>query len=135
MLVCGQVNPPPMKHGYAGVYFGENDNMSEKAQTLKGIPLRVEHNTQVGNVITGWVSSDGALWALAEIDTSRLPGAFTASAVEKGKFKEFSLGYRTKMKKDPKSGKIVVGKKDILEVSIVRKGARENCKIQASEKC
>ena len=104
MLVCGQVNPPPLGMDYNGVYLGVNDDMESKASSLKGIPLCVEHNPdiKVGKVISGWTDkTSGAIWALAEINTDELPGAVTAAAIEKGRFNEFSLGYKTKMYRDP----------------------------------
>lgn len=137
MLVCGQVNPPALSEEYNGVYFGEKDNMHEKAARLKGIPLQVEHDSgiRVGEVISGWIDkSSGALWALAEINTSHVKGAVTAAAVENGNFKDFSLGYKAKMQRDPLSGKIKVGEKNIIELSIVKKGARDGCHISHQER-
>ena len=137
MLLCGQVNPPPLGSDYNGFYFSESDNLAEKARSLKGTPLRVEHNdkTHVGQVLQGWTdSSTGAMWALAEIDTSYLGGAVTAAAVEQGLYGEFSLGYKALMKKNKDTGELDVFKKEIIELSIVRKGARENCKIWSNER-
>jgi len=137
MLVCGQVNPPPLGDGYNGFYFSESDDLAGKAKNLKGTPLRVEHNekTHVGQVLQGWTdASTGAMWALAEIDTTNFSGAVTAVAVEQGVFKEFSLGYIANTKKDLKTGKIVVDRKTIVELSIVKKGARDECKIWANER-
>ncbi len=137
MLVCGQVNPPPLGDGYNGFYFSESDDLAGKAKTLKGTPLRVEHNdkTHVGQVLQGWTdASTGAMWALAEIDTSNLPGAVTAAAVERGVFGEFSLGYTAKMNRNIITGKLNVQDKQIMELSIVKKGAREGCLIQAKER-
>lgn len=135
MLVCGRVNPPPVEKN--GVFFGVQDNFQDKAKSLKGLPLQVEHNSKcrVGKVISGWVSpEDGAMWALAEINTCELGGAVAAAAVEKGCFNEFSLGYKAQMFRNPMSGSIEVGNKDILELSIVKKGARDGCKIMYKEK-
>lgn len=139
MLICGQVNPPPAQGGlsYNGVYFGEKDNFEEKAKTLKGLPLQLEHDSEVcvGNVLSGWVDkSSGAMWALAEIKTDRMTGALTAAAIDKGKFSEFSLGYKAKMDKNPFTGKINVGNKRIHELSIVKKGARDGCRIICRER-
>lgn len=139
MLVCGQVNPPPVNVGqcYNGVYFSEKDNFEEKAKTLRGLPLQLEHDSDVcvGNVISGWVDKNsGAMWALAEINTGKMTGAFTAAALDKGKFSEFSLGYKTKMNQNPLTGKIHVGSKNIHELSIVKKGAREGCHIVCRER-
>jgi len=135
MLVCGQVNPPPVEEN--GVYFSVQDNFEDKAKALQGLPLRVEHNSKchVGKVISGWVCpSNGSMWALAEIDTKQFGGAVAAAAVEKGCFKEFSLGYKTKMEWNPADRTIECKKKEILELSIVKKGARDGCQILYKEK-
>ena len=133
MLVCGRVNPPPVSsQGYSGVFFSEKDDMKGKAQALRGMPLRVEHDEKklVGKVLNGWTDSSGAMWALAEIDTRNMSGAMTAAAVQRGNFGEFSLGYVTKMQRES-GGAISVQDKRILELSIVKKGAREGCQIAA----
>jgi len=133
MLVCGQVNPPPVNsQGYSGVYFSEKDDMKGKAQALRGTPLRVEHDEKklVGKVLNGWTDSSGAMWALAEIDTRNMSGAMTAAAVQRGNLGEFSLGYVTKMQRETAGG-VSVHEKRILELSIVKKGARDGCQIAA----
>jgi phage head maturation protease len=136
MLVCGKVNPPAKNAEYNGVYFGGKDNMKEKAETLKGLPLQVEHNSncQVGKVISGWIGGDGSMYALAEINTKQLPGAMTAAAIDRGNFREFSLGYKATMQRDSSSGKLLVTDKNIMEVSIVKKGALDGCCIMKYER-
>lgn len=136
MLVCGQVNPPPLDSNYNGVFFGENDNMVQKARDMKGIPLQLEHNPncKIGEVVSGWIAPNGSMYALAEIHTSNISGAVTAAAIDKGKFKEFSLGYKAVMERDPKTGGIRVKDKNIMELSIVKKGAREGCCIELKER-
>jgi hypothetical protein len=127
MLVCGQVNPPPVRsEGYTGVFFSDKDDMESKARELRGTPLRVEHNDKVhvGQVLRGWTDARGAMWALAEIDTQHMKGAMTAAAVERGQLGEFSLGYVTKMQRETGGG-VSVQDKRIMELSIVKKGARE----------
>ena len=135
MLVCGQVNPPPVSsENYSGVFFSEKDDMAAKARALKGTPLRVEHNHQVhvGQVLNGWTDSRGAMWALAEIDTQHMKGAMTAAAVQGGQLGEFSLGYVTKMQRQAGGG-VSVQDKRIIELSIVKKGAREGCRIEMQQ--
>ena len=135
MLVCGQVNPPPVSSaGYNGVFFSEKDNMADKAKCLKGTPLRVEHDNRVhvGQVLDGWTDSKGAMWALAEIDTQHMKGAMTAAAVQGGQLGEFSLGYVTKMQRQAGGG-VSVQDKRIIELSIVKKGAREGCRIEMQQ--
>ena len=134
MLVCGQVNPPPVSsENYHGVYFSDKDNMEEKARGLRGTPLRVEHDNKVlvGQVLNGWTDAKGAMWALAEINTGHIRGAMTAAAVQGGQLGEFSLGYVTKMERAANGG-VSVHEKRILELSIVKKGARDGCHIEMS---
>ena len=136
MLVCGQVNPPPLDSSYNGVFFGENDDMMTKANSLRGIPLQVEHNPKckIGEVLSGWIAPNGSMYALAEIHTSNISGAVTAAAIERGKFKDFSLGYKATMHRNPDTGQLQVKNKDIFELSIVKKGAREGCHIEIKER-
>ena len=96
---------------------------------------RVEHNkrTSIGTVLQGWTDQRGAMFALAEIDTTHLHGAVTAQAVENGKLAQFSLGYVAQMKRKS-DGKIEVGDKNIVELSIVKVGALTGCNIGATER-
>ena len=68
--------------------------MQAHAQSMTGVPVRVEHNTQpVGKVLSAWVNKrDGSLFALAELNTKGVGGALTAAAVQSRRFGEFSLG-------------------------------------------
>lgn len=133
MLIAGIVNPPPVDTpGYAGVYLSTADDMVAKAKALAGKPLHVEHNgtAHVGQVLHGWQDRrTGALCALAEIDETRIPGAMAAAAVTKGRFGEFSLGYSSRIQRDAATGRVSATDKHILELSLVKRGARPNCHI------
>jgi hypothetical protein len=135
MLICGQVNPAPIQDDdYRGVYFAARDDLEGKARRLQGTPLRVEHagTLHVGQVLQGWVDKGtGAAWALAEIDVSSVHGALTAAAVQQGAFREFSLGYSSKIQRNPATGRLEASDKEIKELSIVKSGARPNCVIAA----
>ena len=135
MLICGQVNPAPIQDDdYRGVYFAARDDLEGKTQRLRGTPLRVEHagTLHVGQVLQGWVDKrTGAAWALAEIDVSSVHGALTAAAVQQGAFREFSLGYSSKIQRNPTTGRLEASDKEIKELSIVKSGARPNCMIAA----
>ena len=135
MLVCGQINPPPITAPeYVGMYFSTKDDLPAKVKSLSGIPLRVEHNgtIQVGHVLQGWTdSATGSAWALAEIDVSSVPGAVTAAAISQGAFGEFSLGYSSKVRRNPDTGRLEASDKHIVELSVVKHGARPGCKIAA----
>ena len=132
MLVCGEINPPPVcSEGYEGVFMSDKDDMQGKASRLKGTPLRVEHNNNilVGEVLQGWTDARGAMWALAEIDVSKPHGAMTAAAVQQGSLGGFSLGYLSKLKRDTHTGRYKAEDKRIVELSIVKKGAHNSCTI------
>lgn len=135
MLVCGVVNPPPETDPeYHGVYFNTRDDMEGKARGLKGTPLRVEHGAaaDVGKVVDAWTDKrTGAMWALAEMNTSSMPGALAAAAVQRGSWPEFSLGYSAEIQRDQTTQKLRVVKKTINELSLVRKGARPGCHVVA----
>lgn len=125
MLICGEINPPPVSsEGYHGVYFSDKDDVKGKASALKGTPLRVEHNhsIHVGEILQGWTDERGAMWALAEIDTTQPHGAVVAAAVQRGNMGGFSLGYKTNMQSKQKR---------IMELSIVKAGAHPSCRISA----
>ena len=137
MLVCGEINPPPVSsEGYEGVFKSDKDDVHGKARALKGTPLRVEHNNNihVGEVLQGWTDSRGAMWALAEIDMSTPQGAMTAAAVEKGAFSGFSIGYLSKVRRDAKTGRLKADEKRIIELSIVKEGFHPTCKISAASR-
>ena len=133
LLIAGQVNPPPIGDAnYAGVYLSHKDDVPAMVRSLAGAPLRVEHNDSalVGRVVNGWTDAcTGALWALAEVDVSNVPGAIAAAAVERGAFREFSLGYTSKVGRNPDTGRVEASDKRIVELSIVKTGARPGCVI------
>ena len=135
MLIAGIVNPPPITDpAYAGVYLSERDDMPAQARALANKPLRIEHgDIEVGRVLNGWQDKrTGALCALAEIDVSKLPGALAATAVTQGRFAQFSLGYSSRIIASAKKNEgVVATDKRILELSLVKQGARPNCHITA----
>lgn len=119
-----QMNP-----SYKGVFLNSNDNMKEKAMSMRGTPLRVEHNTgAVGSVLSGWIGADQSMYVLAEIDVSKIHGAVAAACVKSGRLGEFSLGYKSQMIRES-DGQLHVGEKTIQELSLVATGARPNCNI------
>ena len=134
MLICGRCNPPPENDpNYRGVYFAAKDDMQAHAAGMGGTPLRVEHTTKpVGSVLSAWTAEDGSMYALAEIDVQHPTGAVAAACVHAGRFSEFSLGYTSRMSRDT-SGRLHVDCKKIRELSLVRVGARPNCKIICRE--
>ena len=133
MLIAGRVNPPPITDAaYVGVYLSGKDNIPAMMNALRGAPLRIEHNgnAQVGCVLQGWSDpQSGALYALAEVDVSHVPGALAAAAIEKGAFGEFSLGYTSRLQRNESTGRLEASDKRIIELSVVKTGARPDCRI------
>ncbi len=64
-----------------------------------------------------------------EIDPSTLNGRFGEEFVKSGMCKDLSLGYNVQMSRSA-NGKLFAGNKKVVEISLVRKGARENCHIR-----
>ena len=126
MLVHGTCNPAGMEEGYVGVYLSEKDICDVvKSRDLEGKPVFMEHRGQkVGQVVSAW-QFNGKLDVLVNIAdddfTSRVAGTYVAA----GCLRDFSLGYNVKASK---SG--IHAEKKMLEVSLVKKGARDDCHIK-----
>jgi len=135
MLLCGCINPPPVSDPeYEGVYFSVKDDMAAQAAQLSGTPVLVEHSTKkVGSIVSAWTSSNGSMYALAEIDVKSPGGAVAAEYVRKGGLGQLSMGYVQTMTKCVKTGKFKPHHKSIKEVSLVRQGARPGCLISQIE--
>jgi hypothetical protein len=133
MFVWGTANPVGESLGYDGMYFtgGEiNDMVIDR--TLVGLPVKIEHKgEQVGHIVSAWQHS-GRLDLLLNIDENS-PSMATAVAshfVKGNVCKDLSLGYTVGVQQSVDGG-LSTGKKQVSEVSIVKRGARENCHIHA----
>jgi hypothetical protein len=133
MYVWGTANPVGECAGYDGMYFtwGEiNDMVLDR--TLVGIPVKIEHKgEQVGHIVSAWQHS-GRLDLLLSIDESS-PDMATAVAshfVKGNVCKDLSLGYTVGVQQSADGG-LSTGKKEVSEVSIVKRGARDDCHIHA----
>jgi hypothetical protein len=133
MYVWGTANPVGECAGYDGMYFtgGEiNDMVLDR--TLVGIPVKIEHKgEQVGHIVSAWQHS-GRLDLLLSIDESS-PSMATAVAshfVKGNVCKDLSLGYTVGVQQSADGG-LSTGKKEVSEVSIVKRGARDDCHIHA----
>jgi hypothetical protein len=129
MLVYGTANPEGYGSvSYEGVFLtsGDIDNITPN---MINIPVKVEHSgVNVGRVISSW-KHNGRMDLLLDIDEKMIHGAFVRKFVENGMCKDLSLGYNVQMSKNP-NGKLVAGNKQVIEVSIVQVGARDNCHIR-----
>lgn len=133
MLLWGQANPTAYEDSYQGVYLNKQDmvNMIQQIEDAKRksekIPVLIEHTGEkIGHVVSAWIHKD-TLQCCLELSNNTLESAIGSHLVHEGLVKELSLGYVLDVK-HTKNG-IQMDNKILKEISIVKKGARENCKI------
>lgn len=127
MLVWGTVNPVGEGENYRGFYLTRQDItkcVAEKEMVNK--PVRIEHKgSDVGRVVSVWQNSRGQMDCLLELNQANLESAVISKFIGQGLCKELSLGYMVDVQNSATG--ITATNKKIVEVSIVKKGARENC--------
>lgn len=133
MFIHGTVNPVGEEPGHTGVYLTTQDiDDILESKSLYNKPILIEHKGDaVGKIISAWKHAD-KLDCLMEIDNT-LIGKFAQHFVEAGKTPELSLGYIVEVEHSAE-GKIQGRRKKVVEVSLVKKGARENCLIHGFSK-
>lgn len=133
MLVMGVCNPQGEDNSYNGLYYTKQElqDMVDSG-TLQGLPLKTEHEgASIGNVVSGFIGQDGALRCLVRVDEDNVLGAIVGNLVRKGVAQDFSLGYSVDVKQS--SNTLKAGKKSLLEISLVRRGARQGCHLSMYE--
>ena len=75
-------------------------------------------------------SHNGRLDVLINVDSDNIESALVREFVRKGQCAEFSLDYKVNMSAGADGLLVSTGKKEAVEVSIVMKGARNNCHIR-----
>ena len=131
MLLWGTVNPDGEDNSHTGVLLRQRD-IDDLAATngLVGKPVKIEHGGgDVGRVVSAWKHGN-RLDCVLEIDRNTAESLFAQSFIKMGKTRELSLGYSVTMQQSA-NGIINGGKKEVLEVSLVKKGARNDCHIRA----
>lgn len=130
MLIFGTANP--VGYGgddYHGLYLTDRD-IDENVPKMYGIPVKIEHRGEdIGKVVSAWKHSSGRMDLVLEIDGISLESEFGREFVKRGVCKDLSLGYNVQMSKS-ESGMIRADKKKVVEVSLVRVGARDDCHIR-----
>jgi hypothetical protein len=134
LLVWGQANPEAMRDDYQGVYLNSQDmrDMIQQIDEAKAkgerIPVKIEHiGEHVGHVVSAWVHNN-TLQCCLEIEHQTLESAIGQELIKKGLVSELSLGYLLDVQQS-KDGRFNAKKKYLQEISLVKKGAREKCKI------
>ena len=131
MYVWGTANPVGESSGYDGMYLtaSEINNMVLDRQ-LPGLPVKIEHmGDSVGNIVSAW-QHNGQLDLLLNIDekSPNLSSVMAASFVAGAVCKDLSLGYTVGVQQSA-DGALSTKDKRVAEVSLVKRGARENCHI------
>jgi hypothetical protein len=133
MLVVGICNPAGEHDGYNGLYLTEDELRRVVRQGLMhNLPVKTEHcGSAIGSVISSFIDADGQLNCVMHIANDSLPADLTRGFIRKGIAADLSLGYTVDIRNH--ENKLHAAEKKILEVSIVRKGARHGCHITAYE--
>lgn len=127
MLVWGTVNPVGEGPNYKGFFLTQEDiaRCVERGEMV-GKPVKIEHKgASVGRVVSAWQNRQGQMDCVLELDQGNLEGAVISKFVDKGFTRELSLGYEVDVRQS--EGSITAANKRVVEVSIVKKGARANC--------
>jgi hypothetical protein len=129
MLVFGTANPEGFGgNDYGGVYLTDAD-MKSMVPSMAGIPIKIEHRgIDVGQVVSAW-QHDGRMDVVFQLDNNSIESALASRFVVDGYCKELSLGYKVEMTRAP-NGHLSAQNKRVVELSLVKQGARDNCKIR-----
>lgn len=129
MLVWGTVNPVGESSNYKGFYLTRDDIRHCLADGgITGKPVKIEHKgSDVGVVISAWQNTRGQLDCLLEVTQDNLEGAVISRFVDNGVCRELSLGYTVDVRHSDRG--VAATNKRVVEVSIVKKGARNSCHI------
>ena len=133
MLVMGVCNPAGESPAYNGLYFTDTE-LRELASDgrLRHVPVKAEHRgEQLGTVVSSFVDAAGRLNCVMRIADDTVEGAIAAGLVKDGIARELSLGYSVDVAHS--DNKLRAGAKKVLEISLVRKGARDACFVTAFE--
>lgn len=147
MLVLGTANPSGEAATYNGLYFRQDELASMVgSRALRGVPVKAEHTGRaIGAVVSAFLDASGALQCVLELDDS-VEGAIAGGLVRDGIAADLSMGYAVDVRHSgatgsgtngrleankPDPSRLVAGTKRTLEVSLVRRGAREGCHIHA----
>lgn len=131
----GVANPSGEADSYNGLYFTQNELQKlTQDQTLARVPVKAEHKGDpVGHIVSSFLDEQGKLNCVLHVDEREVEGAVCAGLVRDGIAAELSLGYQVDVKHTEQGEKLQAGEKHVLEVSLVRKGAREACYVTAYE--
>lgn len=126
--MLGVANPSGERESYNGLYLRDCE-LRSLAPAMGGTPVKAEHvGDNLGQVVSAFVDDDGKLNCVMKIDENSVQGAIAAGLVRSGVAADLSLGYAVDVQQSAPD-KLRAGSKRVMEVSLVRKGAREGCHI------
>jgi hypothetical protein len=131
MLVLGICNPKGEAETYNGLYFRDSElrDMVDK-KLLHGLPVRTEHGSgDIGFIVSTHMRMDGALQCMLSLHGEDLHDQIAQGFVRDGVALDLSLGYSVDVKQS--DTRLLATSKNVLEVSLVKKGARRGCHILA----
>ena len=133
MLVMGICNPTGEDDTYNGLYLTRNELKNVvSSQSMLNLPVKTEHaGSTVGKVVSSFLDDQGRLQCVMQIETESLSADLVRGFIRKGIAADLSLGYTVDIRNH--ENKLKAAEKKILEVSLVRKGARTGCHIIAYE--
>ena len=128
MLVFGTCSPGESDQ-HTGVYLRKSEIPALiQNNSLLGKPVHIEHSGRpVGQIVSAWQHGD-RLDCVFRLNDESLDAVFAQEFVKNRQCPELSLSYSVNMQHS-KEGYLSGGEKEMVEVSIVRKGARDNCLI------
>ena len=139
MYVWGTANPTgESNESYRGLYLRDRD-IDAFVSEMPGKPVKVEHaGPCVGTVVHAWRNRSDGLDCILEINgRDTVDGAVIASLISSDCAKQLSLGYRVRMNMSSSFSAAAAAtssmhlEKEIVEVSIVKKGMCPDCHIHA----
>ena len=133
-LIWGTANPEGLSDTYNGIYLNASDikDVVEQIEASnrrgEAVPVHIEHaGVPMGRVVSAW-ENNGRLECVLSLDQKVFEGTLGAEMVRNGMCKDLSLGYDVSMENSKGEG-VRVRRKFIKEISLVKKGARKNCRI------
>jgi len=136
LLLWGTANPEGMDNDYQGLFLNKDDikSMVQQVETANrrgdAIPVHLEHKgVQVGKVVSAWAHKDTLQCVLQLDERFVFEGSIGSEFVRKGICNELSLGYAVELQNSATG--ISAVRKNLKEISVVKKGARHHCQIHA----
>lgn len=133
MLIVGICNPCGEDDAYNGLYLTKHEIAAlVHEKKLLHTPIKTEHaGASIGTVVSAHVTDSGKLQCVMELDEQHAAGAVVRGFIRDGLAPELSLGYVVDVTHS--SNRLQAGAKRVLEISVVKKGAREGCYILGYE--